>query len=77
MNNVQVMQEFVDTYKKQESLKMVEESMPITEYFETWFDYECALLTKAKTIKKGNYLKDSCKAYPEYKNILETYIALL
>lgn len=77
MKNTQYMQEFVDTYKKQEEYKMLEESTSVVEYFETWLGYEHTLRVKAKNIKTKNYIKASCKAYPEHKNILEVYIALL
>ncbi len=75
--NTDDMKEFVDTCKKQEELKTFQEAMPAQQYFELWVGYESKLKVKANSIKKNNTIRRSCEAYPEYKNILETHIALL
>lgn len=75
--DAQDMKNFVDTYKEQEELKAFQEAMPAQQYFELWISHENQLKVKANSIKKNNALRISCEAYPEYKNILETYISLL
>lgn len=75
--STQDMKEFVATCKKQEELKTWQEAMSNQQYFELWIGYENELKVRANAIKKNNSLRISCEAYPEYKNILETHIALL
>ncbi|MGJ0429617.1 hypothetical protein [Methylobacter sp.] len=71
------MREFVESWNKQEVLKESSQDMPADKYLEIWNYYENKMRVKANSIKKNNKIDMACKAYPEYKDALQTYIALL